>query len=228
MLNVLTAFFVESFVTKMDDKAEENELAHTKQKERDFSIVSERPLRRITSAVWGSTNDSDTEDDRHGDLDSEASSDLYEFDIYERQGFDTIMQAVSGAQNPDFAQQICGYLEIFESLSPGRESVGYLICDQSTLERFGNQRFRTKAVGFLRDDELNIVVTDMHSELMALSSTASYSNDRALVRTFQHKLDQTKVLEISASLLQQHPFISIFVTRTRRETGTSSQPSIPE
>lgn len=167
MLNVLTAFFVESFVTKMEEKTEgDGEVSTTKQKERDFSIVSERPLRRVTSAVAGSANDSDTEGDHNGDADSEASSDLFEFDVYERQGFDTIMQAVSGAHTPDFAQQLCSYLDVFESLSPGRESVGYLICDQSTLDRFGNRRFSAKAVGFLRDDELNMVVTDMHGELL--------------------------------------------------------------
>lgn len=221
MLNVLTAFFVESFVTKMEEKHEgEGEVATTTQKERNFSLVSERPLRRVTSTI----HDSDSE----GDIDSESSSDLYEFDVFERQGFDTIMQAVSGAQSPDFAQQICGYLEIFESLSPGRESVGYLICDQSTLDRFGNHRFRTKAAGFLRDDELNIVVSDMHSELMALSSRVTFKNDRALVRTFPHKMDQSKVLEISAALLQQQPAISIFVSRTRREPGPASPPPIPE
>jgi len=228
MLNVLTAFFVESFVTKMEDKHEgESEVATTKQKERDFSIVSERPLKRISSSVAGSSAH-DSDNDERGDEDSETSSDLYEFDIYERQGFDTIMQAVSGAQSPDFARQVCGYLEVFESLSPGRESVGYLVCDQSTLERYGNHRFRTKATGFLRDDELNIVVTDMHSELMALSARASFQNDRALVRTFPHKMDQSKVLEISAAILQQQPAVSIFVSRTRREPGLTNPPPIPE
>ena len=229
MLNVLTAFFVESFVTKMEDKSEgEGEVSTTKQKERDFNIVSERPLRRVTSVAGGSAHDSDTEDDHNGDSHSESSSDLYEFDIYERQGFDTIMQAVSGAQSPDFSQQICGYLEIFESLSPGRESVGYLICDQSTLDRFGNHRFRTKAVGFLREDELNIVVSDMHSELLALSSRATYKNDRALVRRFPHRMDHSRILEISAALLQQQPAVSMFVSRTRRETAPVSPPPIPE
>ena len=113
-------------------------------------------------------------------------------------------------------------------MSPGRESVGYLICDQSTLDRFGSHRFRTKAVGFLRDDELNMVVSDMHSELMALSSRVTYSNDRALVRTFPHKMDQSKVLEISAALLRQQPAVSIFVSRTRREPGTLNPAPIPE
>lgn len=227
MLNVLTAFFVESFVTKMEEKSEgEGEVSTTKQKERDFSIVSERPLRRVTSAVGNSNHESDSENDRDGSVLSDGSSGLYEFDIYERQGFDTIMQAVSGAQSPYFAQQICGFLEIFESMSPGRESVGYLICDQSTLDRFGNQRFRTKAVGFLRDDELNIVVSDMHSELMALSSRVSFKHDRVLVRKFSHKMDPSKVLEISAALLQQQPALSIFVSRTKREQPNPA--TIPE
>jgi hypothetical protein len=225
MLNVLTAFFVESFVTKMEDKTEgEGEVSTTQQKERDFSIVSERPLRRIASQHAGSSNHESDSDDNVDTVGSEGSSGFYEFDIYERQGFDTIMQAVSGGQSPHFAQQICGFLEIFESLSPGRESVGYLICDQSTLDRYGNQRFRTKASGFLRDDELNVVVTDMHSELMALSSRVTFKNDRVLLRRFSHKLDPSKVLEISAALLQQQPALSIFVSRTKREPNPARIP----
>lgn len=231
MLNVLTAFFVESFVTKMEEKAEgEGEPTTTIQKDKDFSFISERPIRRVSSVVGSSAHDSDTENEhRHnsGDIDSEASSDLFEFDIYERQGFDTIMQSIQ-SHDHDFVQQVCNYLEVFESLSPGRESVGYLICDQTTLDRFGNHRFRTKAIGFLRDDELNVVVSDMHSELMALSSRPTFSNDRALVRTFSHRLDQSKVLEISAAMLQQHPAVSIFVSRTRRESGAPNTPAIPE
>ena len=63
MLNVLTAFIVESFVTKMEDKEGEGEVSTTKQKERDFSIASQRPLRRVSLVAGGSSaHDSDTED----------------------------------------------------------------------------------------------------------------------------------------------------------------------
>mmetsp|Transcript_7744 Transcript_7744/g.21572 ORF Transcript_7744/g.21572 Transcript_7744/m.21572 type:complete len:1190 (+) Transcript_7744:283-3852(+) len=238
MLNVLTAFFVETFVTKLDDaQSGQAESTTTVQKDRDFTIMAtDKPVRRVQSNPSIEEEDkagkreNEAPIDRGADADSEGSSeDLYEFDVYEREGFDKIMETVSGtAQHNDFAQQMCTYLEIFESLSPGREKVGYLICDQRTLDRFGNRRFQTKAVGFLSEHELNGVVSDMHAELLVLSARATFTNDRALIRTFPHRLDPLRVMEISASVLRRHPAVSLFVLRLLRSPGAKSPPTIPE
>lgn len=154
--------------------------------------------------------------DNGHDADSEGSSDseLYEFDVYEREGYDRIMQTVGNAPSDDgdFARKICSYLEIFESLAPGRETVGWLICDQHTLERFGNARFQTKAANYLEDNELHGIVSSMHSELLALASRASFQ-DRSLIRRFPHRDRKASHLEISASLLRRHPALSLFVSR---------------
>lgn len=230
VLNVSTAFFVETFVTKLDDGANgqtEATTTTTVQKDRDFNIMTaeKRPVRRVASAGVISHRTEDNQDSIGGaDADSEGSSeDLYEFDIYEREGFDRIMETVAGiSQNHDFAQQMCKYLEIFENLAPGREKVGYLVCDQRTLERFGNRRFQTKAVGFLTEQELNRVVSDMHAELLVLSSKATFTNDRALIRAFPHRVDQYKMMEISASILRRHPAVSLFVLRLLRSPGAES------
>jgi hypothetical protein len=223
----LTAFFVESFVTKLEDGVEgSHDPLTTVQKARDFGIVTAEKtgvkhgsVRRISSDISNSLQrtEQDNQSDRGEDADSEgsSSSDMYEFDVYEREGFDKIMQTVGGvSQQDDFARHICNYLEIFESLSPGRDPVGYLVCDQHSLERFGNRRFQTKATGFLEENELHVVVSDMHSELLALSARASFKIERALIRTFPHKRDPTTLLEISASLLRRHPALTLFVSRT--------------
>jgi hypothetical protein len=115
--------------------------------------------------------------------------------------------------NGDSARDVCSYLEIYETLAPGRETVGYLVCDQQTLERFGNRRFKTKAIGFLDENTLHSVVSDMHSELLARALGASI-HDRSLKQTFPHRREAGKALEISASLLRRHPALSLFVSRT--------------
>jgi hypothetical protein len=211
MLNVLTAFFVESFVTKLhDDKDAPAEATTTIHKERGGLLV-EPDVRRVSSVrnvenILKSEQDDDSVDS--------TESERYEFDVYERQGFDKIMQTVAGsAYHGDTARDICKYLEIYESLSPGRDTVGYLVCDQQTLERFGNRRFRTKAIGCLDESKLHSVVTDMHSELLLLAPRPNFQ-DRSLVRTFPHKREPGKGLEVSAALLRRHPALSLFVTRT--------------
>lgn len=215
MLNVLTAFFVESFVTKLNgDKDAPAEATATMHKDRDFTIkTAESDARRVSSTR---NIHQLLKADRGGDAGSagSAESEKFEFDVYERQGYDKIMQTVAGSvYQGDFARDVCHYLETYESLAPGRETVGYLVCDQQTLERFGNRRFKTKAIGCLDENMLHSIVSDMHAELLALPPGFNVQ-DRSLTRTFPHKRKSGKALEISASLLRRHPALSLFVSRT--------------
>ena len=66
-------------------------------------------------------------DDNVGDsasvANSSCSTEIFTFDVYEREGFDKIMKTVAGssdAQEEAFARSVCDYLEVFESLTPGR------------------------------------------------------------------------------------------------------------
>jgi len=221
MLNVLTAFFVEGFVTKLNnDKDAPAEATATMHKEKELIIdSSERPGKRVattTRSLSKSSRSPYARDDHDDASDTSAPSEMFEFDVYEREGFDKIMQTVAGVSQyeVDIARQVCHYLEVFESLSPDRETVGYLVCDQQTLERFGNRRFKTKAIGFLSESKLHETVTDMHTELLALAPrTGLQVQDRSLVRTFPHRRDPSKTLEISASLLRRNPALSLFVDR---------------
>lgn len=228
MLNVLTAFFVESFVTKLHDDvdapAEDTTTVHNK-KERDFSISTRKAKRIAHSAKKkrdSSYNRGSDSHDVEADSEGSSTSEKIEFDVYEREGYDKIMQTVSAAQglyDGDMARNICAYLEIFESLTPGREPVGYLICDQRTLERFGNRRFKSKSIGFLDENHLHGVVTDMHAELLALATKVDFE-EKSLIRSFQHRRDPSRILEISASLLRRHPALSLFVARSyHQHTG---------
>lgn len=200
---------------------------------RSSSVTSRSPARSPASSVAQNPYHRHLDHDggsEAGDADSEGGSSInefFEFDVYEREGFDKIMQTVAcggtHSTDHDYAQNICDYLEIFESLTPGRESVGYLICDQLTLERYGNRRFQNMSIGFLEVNELHVIVTDMHAELLALAPRASFAADRSLIRTFPHRdsadpsssttTSNNQVLEVTAALIRRHPALSLFVSR---------------
>jgi hypothetical protein len=246
MLNVLTAFFVGSFVTKRDDSSSsssDDEVATSQAPsaaEPDFHIhTAEKSMRRVASSNLLSSiasegnqslsprkkksrsfrgrraSDGSTVD--HGlDADSETSSmgsEFFEFDVYEREGLDKIMATVARTNvGSDMARRICSYLEIFESMAPGRETLGFMVCDQQTLERFGNKRFQSKASGFLDENELHLVVNDMYAELLALASRATFVGC-SLLRTFPSRGESQTTLEVAAALLRSHPALLLFVTR---------------
>lgn len=191
---------------------------------RSSSPARSSPARSIAGSSRGESR-GHLDHGSESDADSEGSSvtnEFLEFDVYEREGFDKIMQTVAcggSSQGQDYAQSICDYLEVFESLTPNREAVGYLICDQLTLERYGNRRFQNMAKGFLESNELHVIVTDMHAELLALASRASFA-DRSLIRSFPDRDDPTKVLDISAALIRRHPALSLFVSRIHNNNNS--------
>lgn len=89
-----------------------------------------------------------------------------------------------------------------------RERVGYMVCCQKTLNRYGNRRFQSYARHYIHENALHMVVSDMHAELLLFSS-----RDRILLREFRHLEDPNKKLEITASLIRLQPAMSLFVSR---------------
>lgn len=92
------------------------------------------------------------------------------------------------------------------------ERVGYVVCCQQTMNRYGNRRFEIEAADFVDKMDLHSLVSSMHSELLALSSTDAF-DDRSLVRNLTHPTDPSKRLELSAAILRRQPALSLFVSR---------------
>merc|ERR1712161_125487 len=136
MMNVITAFFVESFVTKSTDPVEENQSGEKSMRKGNFKIQNceNTNARRVRSSenfsslpVFEDVNDGDGDDDEeYALLDqhersvnsavSSTTSVFAAFDIYEREGFDQIMRTVTGMSDGDqeaFARSVCNYLERF-------------------------------------------------------------------------------------------------------------------
>ena len=69
----------------------------------------------------------------------------------------------------------------------------------------------------MKEDLLHKVVSDMHAELLVLTSRKSF-DDRCLIRSFPHLSNPSEKLEITASLLRHHPAVSLLVSRIRPAT----------
>eukprot|EP00978_Attheya_sp_CCMP212_P000972 scaffold2035_cov53-Attheya_sp.AAC.1 len=203
LLNILTAFFVGAFVTDNESKTSNGGGSLDANSNPVSLRASTRGLKRV--AVM-------TEDDESSDSSDLDNDNASQFQIYERQGFEKIMQTVAGGSDSDgeYAKQVCDVLEIFEGLTPGREKVGYLVCCQHSLNRFGNRRFES-----MLGDLLHEVVNEMHSEIMELGRSGNKHSEETveLVRQFPHVKDPTKALEVSARLLRRKPPVSIFISR---------------
>ena len=230
---ILTKIYL-AFVTKTMEPPDESHAAEEKAPN-NFRIKNSENtnVRRVLSSDNFSINSFlDEEEDIEFDplidpnisVNSTASSTSTEifasFDIYEREGFDNIMRTVAGTTDDEqeaFARSVCNYLERFESLTSGREKVGYMVCCQQSLNRFGNRRFQTSARSFLTDYTLHQVVSDMHSELLALTSTRKNAfGNRCLVRTFPQKDGSpSRHLEIAATMLRDQPAATLFSSRIR-------------
>ncbi len=108
LLNVLTAFFVGSFVTKVESEQnnQSNDNKHSTLKlrmpGRQSSAMSEISLSNNRGAASQSTS-------------------ISEFHVFERQGYDSVMKTITGdGDETTFAKKACELLEIFERLIPGR------------------------------------------------------------------------------------------------------------
>jgi len=250
MVNVIIAFFVESFVTKSTDTSDDNQGEEMVMRRKGKSFKIQNSENTNVRRVRGSDNLSslsffEEENEDYDDLtldrsfnstvnstDSTATSAFAAFDIYEREGFDQIMRTVTGMSDGDqeaFAQSVCNYLERFESLTNGREKVGYMICCQQSMNRFGNRRFQTSARCYLTDDTLHKVVSDMHSELLVLTSNHKNNfGNRCLVRTFPQLIDDpSQHLEVAATLLRYQPAATLFVSRIRSNDASSGKRGEP-
>jgi len=230
---ILLRLATAAFVTKIDEgrretHSDDDDDKHIRERNGDFSIkTSEKSeVKRISRGLKELSEPADEEPFLAEDVSAQSpASTVFAFDVYEREGFDQIMRTVAGgnmAEDQDsFARSVCDYLEVFESLAPGREKVGYMICCQQSMNRFGNRRFQNTAKDYLKAEVLHKVVSDLHAELLVLSSRKKF-DDRCLVRSFPHKTEPSLRLEISASLIRHQPAVSLLVSRVR--PASSSDP----
>ena len=188
LLNVLTAFFVGAFVVTRVESSHDNQNQALNISVRSFNIafINARSSQGSVEKPYDERRDT-------------------EFQAFERQGFDKIMETVAGENQTEmgWSKRICEILETFESLTPRTAKVGYLVCCSQSEDRFGNRRFQTMMKEFLEEDEIHMIISDMHSELLSL-----VNKGQTIVQRFLESVDSQ--LELSASLMSTSPPMSLF------------------
>ena len=140
------------------------------------------------------------------------------FDIRLRQNLDIIMNTVAGIDynGEEELKQACRMIEVVESMVPQREKLGFLVCCQQAMARFCNAPFKQITRGFIDNEMLHVIVSEMHIDLIALHSDKA---NAAIVRKFHSAVDfdvevqEETALEIRATLLGAYPPMSLFVAR---------------
>lgn len=140
------------------------------------------------------------------------------FDVERRQSLEVLMNTVAGDDDNDEEElkQTCRMIDVFESMVPHREKVGFLICCPRAMARFCNAPFKQITRGFIDEGRLHVVVGEMHIDLIALHSDKA---NAAIVRKFHSAVDfdvevqEETALEIRATLLGAYPPMSLFVAR---------------
>lgn len=109
LLNVLTAFFVGTFVTKVESNATSD------QNDKSTSLKLRMSSRQITTSTEFTLNTtSQNIESNHND-----SGGLTGFHVFERQGYDSVMKTITGDEDDIvFAKKACELLKVFEKLMP--------------------------------------------------------------------------------------------------------------
>ncbi len=101
LLNVLTAFFVGSFVTKVES-------TRSNQTDKGSSLTLKMPNKHF--------NNTPELIQRSSTYESPAK---HEFHVFERQGYDSVMRTITGDEDGvSFAKRACELLQVFEKLLP--------------------------------------------------------------------------------------------------------------
>lgn len=193
LLNVMIAFFVNSFVTKATDKTMligKDSQHSDRMRKYITSIHSESFLSRTGDSVV-----------------SEQTEQLVT--ISERQGFDSILRTIAGEghEDEDDSARLCSHaIQLFEQISLSNEKYGYLLNSLKSKTRYGNQRMMNLVQLFMDAKTMHQIVGEMALEIAEGSATTT------LKRTF-HAPGMSQMLEIRASLIEEGSSISLFVGR---------------
>lgn len=185
MLNILMAFFVQTFVTKLehgtiatapDKDEEEGETSlsiRTSESNAIRRVSSESSLlERIVPEKTPKAGSDSTVIVKDGDY--------FEFDVYERQGFDKIMQTVAGGgidAEIDLANKYCSLLDILQTMVPD-DNVGYLIWADGPVNGGSHSHFWGIMTEVAELDTVGLV-QGIHHQL------CSSSKKKSLAQTFQ-------------------------------------------
>jgi len=182
LLNVLTAFFVGAFVTKVENK--------NLGRSNNLHISMSSGLDVSSANLANTTNHS--------------GETIPRYHILERRGYDNVISTITGDEESDIAKKACEVLSTFDRLTPRQNEIGYLVCYHQSKDYIANPIFLSLTRGFINDDDLQKTVAEIFSSL-------SDRADRAEIRKEYPSDLGDGMLSLAASLCGRNPTMVLIV-----------------
>eukprot|EP00934_Nitzschia_sp_Nitz4_P006559 Nitzschia sp. Nitz4//scaffold69_size99277//14106//17060//NITZ4_004620-RA/size99277-augustus-gene-0.9-mRNA-1//-1//CDS//3329556676//6549//frame0 len=223
ILNVITAFFVETFVTRLSTKDMETDGILAVPKSRgEFKVPRAKPKAPPHSFTRQASWQSLMVDEPIRQTRSSASTEsgeVLQFDVFERQGFDRIMESMvnSSGNQEQIAECLCQTLSLVSGVVSSFD-VEYLVCCQPSMKLYPTATFRTMIAEFLDDFTLHSMIGEFSVRLM--DPQGGHHQSRPSQR-FIHPIHANVVLELTAFNVQNAPNIILFVARRQAVQDTT-------
>ena len=182
LLNVLTAFFVGAFVTKVEHK--------NRDKRNNLHLSMLNGLDVSSANLANSANRNDGNPPR--------------YHIYERRGYDNVISTITGDEESEVAKKACDVLETLDRLMPRGNEIGYLVCYHQSKDYIANSSFLSLTRKCINDDGLQNVVAEVFNALL-------YSEDGAEIRKEYPFNEGDGMLSLAASICGRSPTMVLIV-----------------
>jgi len=211
LLNAFISFFIAAFETGNQNTENETFFAFGK-------ITTGVSIVQTTRSIKFNSKSFSFGD--HSSVDS-----VKELDVYERQDVDEVLRKVTGEGVEDKFSFIdmSKCLDIFVSFLNLDGSIGYLLYDLKTFTRHSNPAFKEMTNLYMTDQMIHDVVTDMGKEIGAEHVEVGEWRERIFESALN--MENSDLLEISASPLKEVSGIVLFIAKIREKTYFVRLPS---
>lgn len=220
MLNVIVAFFVETFVTQLSlvDVEEKLEDAGGTSSIRTLQSEISTRITPITRSWIFDSNDLKKEIVKSN---CPISGKIIDFDLIHKEGFDDIIGKVNNdyKQVEDFARSLSHSIEAINSLTPGwNENFGHMLCCRHNKNRFKSKNFCDLVKIYLPlDDDLTSLIKGIEENLSPASGDKLTNPSQHIIRCLSNPNDSSKILQINGTLLPLQNKAIIFLTAVVKE-----------
>mmetsp|Transcript_3341 Transcript_3341/g.3723 ORF Transcript_3341/g.3723 Transcript_3341/m.3723 type:complete len:894 (-) Transcript_3341:100-2781(-) len=225
VLNVIVAFFVETFVTQIS-LVDVEELSNDEGGTSSTQTLQPEASTRISpiSRSW-IFDSNDLKKTAMKSSSCPITGEILDFDVIRREEFDDIMQSVANDDDKQievFARSLLHSIEAVNALTPGRKNnVAHILCCRHSKIQFKTKSFCGLVKVYLpRDEDLQSLITGIKESLLASNSSDQSSNpNQQIVQYLPNPNNNSEMLQISGALLPQNNAI-VLLTAVVSESKT--------
>ncbi|KAG7368074.1 hypothetical protein IV203_030817 [Nitzschia inconspicua] len=196
MLNVIVAFFVETFMTQLNLVDVEDEILAGRCNPLSFDATE------LHKTDIVSTNCS-------------VTGEALRFDVIQREGYDEIMESVANQNNDQsetFAKSLRDTMENLATMSATSDRTGHLICCRQSMSQFSTESFQRLVGEYLRHDKMQTVLLEMLEQMSDFDSRpiSAWSFEyQGVAQQHSHPSDSTRFLFLRGMVLPNNPSIAV-------------------